>query len=262
MTNTYQEKIKPVKTAFSHILAMSNYEMIVFLQKQFNRKENEIKNGELKKIDSAMELLRSECTETEDAIKERNFSLLRDGIGDQITVAHYLAFVVEDLVDEQIILLPQEQRAETYTEYQKRVKAKLDALDFVLVGAKQQNNIGTEIIASNSSKDEKQKAFREYMVELHSLPQCSQIDIRSDLSEITFSSLSKICTSEANANETLQAYQKKGYSVHIAEAEYGWVILSSEDQQVGKDFIPKNKFLKSTNWIETQFDEINEAPLW
>lgn len=262
MSNSYQEKIKPVKESFSIINEMSNYDLIVFLQKQFNRKENEIKSGDLRKMDSAFELLRSECQETVDAVKNKNFALLRDGVGDQITVAHYLAFVVEDLVNEEVVTLPLEKRAVTYTDYINRVKAKLDALDLVLVGHKNQLEIGTELVASKASKEEKQKAFREYMTELHSLPPSSKIDIRHDLLEITFSSLSKICLTEEIAQQTLEKYQSKGYKVHIAKSESGWVILSSADHYVGEDFIPSNKFLKSINWLECVFDEIDEKPQW
>lgn len=264
MSKTYQEKRAEVLAKFPAIPSASNYEMVVTLQKQFNRIENDIAANDLTRLDAAMHLLREENRETNDDAEALNFDKFRDGIGDQVTIAHYLAFNLADLNNAEFPLLDDAERPTTYTEYRENVNAKLKTFDQLVVGKKiyGQDNQLLEIEPSSATKEEKQAAFIEYMTALHSLPLDSKINIREDLIEITLSSLSKICKTEEIAQQTLAAYQEQGYKVHIEKSENGWIILVSEDCTVKGNHIPKNKFLKALGWYEACLPEINDSVAW
>lgn len=264
MTQSYEEIRASVLAKFPTVPVISNYEMIVLLQKQFNHKENDTPSTDVKLLNAVFQLLREENKETNDEAAAKNFEKFRDGIGDQITIAHCIAFKFAALTDQPFDLLPDDQRPQNYTEYCNNVNAKLAVLDDVLVGKRVSNegDITEQIILSTASNEEKQKAFSEYMTALHSLPLSSKINLREDLIEITLSSLSKICKTEEIAQKTLEAYQQKGYIVHIEESENGWVIKVSEDCIVGGQPIPKNKFLKALDWQESQLVSLDETPIW
>lgn len=267
MTNKYQEKRKEILATFPQIPSMSNYEMVIFLQKQFNHKENDTSSTDLVGLDSAMHLLREENRETNTDAERLDFEKFRDGIGDQVTIAYFLAFKLADLRDENFPLLEENKRPNNYTEYRNNVNEKLRVLDNLVVGLKQEVGIKDgitqyEIKPSDATVEQKQAAFREYMTALHSLPLSSKINIRNDLIEITLSSLSKICKTYEIAEQTLKQYQDKGYLVHIEKSENGWIILVSEDCVVNGDFIPQGKFLKAVDWQESVLEKLDEDINW
>lgn len=263
MSQSYQEKRAEVLAKFPTVPSMSNYEMVVLLQKQFNHKENDTLTTNVTGIDSAMHLLREENRETNDDAARKDFDKFRDGIGDQVTIAHFIAFKLADLRDAEFPLLADAERPKNYTEYRENVNAKLEVLDLLVVGKKEVTEDNTlKITPPTATQEEKQAAFVEYMTALHSLPVESKIDIRADLIEITLSSLSKICKTEQVAQETLASYQAKGYIVHIEKSENGWIILVSQDCTVNDTFIPKGKFLKSNQWVEAVLPELNDTVAW
>jgi hypothetical protein len=80
--------------------------------------------------------------------------------------------------------------------------------------------------------------------------------------EITISSLGKVCENLDLAEKTLKAYQERGYVVHIEQSEHGYIILVSEDCVVNGKIIPKGKFLKSLDFVDVEFTNVEEIPLW
>lgn len=242
----FPEKRKVVLETFPQVYGMSGYDMVCLLQKQFNHNENDLSLDQEVQVKNAFDLLISENEETKDAIIGLDFKELRDGIGDQLTVAHFLAFKINGLKEAELFECPI--KPTTYQQHYDLCTVKLSKLENALLKDK---NI-----------ESAQKALNEYISELYNVPAFTQFNVDDDLLEITISSLGKVCETLELAEKTLSAYQEKGYVVHIEQSEHGYVILVSEDCVVKGKHIPKGKFLKSLNYVEVEFKEVEETPLW
>lgn len=242
----FSEKRKIVLDTFPQVHGMSGYDMVCLLQKQFNHKENDLNLDQEVQVKNAFDLLISENEETRDAIKEKDFKELRDGIGDQLTVAHFLAFKINGLNEATLLECPI--KPTSYQQHYDLCTSKLNKLQSALLVEK---NITLA-----------QEAMNEYISELYNVPESTQFNVDDDLLEITISSLGKVCESMELAERTLKAYQERGYVVHIEQSEHGYIILVSEDCVVKEKHIPRGKFLKSLEFIEAVFKDVEEKPLW
>lgn len=242
----FSEKRKIVLSVFPQVCGMSGYDMVCLLQQQFNHSENDLNLTQEVEVKNSFDLLISENEETRDAILNRDFNELRDGIGDQLTIAHFLAFKINGLEEPKVSKCSV--KPKTYQEHYDFCTKKMNELQNALLSEK---NI-----------DQAQIALNEFVSQLYNVPECSKFNIDDDLLEITISSLGKICETLELAEQTLKAYQEKGYVVHIEKSHNGYVILVSEDCIVNEKHIPKGKFLKSLKYVEVSFKEIDEVPEW
>ena len=86
--------------------------------------------------------------------------------------------------------------------------------------------------------------------------------------DITFSSLSKICTAtdgltaEQVAEKTLAAYLERGYKAEIQKTSAGYGIFVTEDCVVKGENIPAGKFLKSLYLLEPALADVKEESVW
>ncbi len=62
------------------------------------------------------------------------------------------------------------------------------------------------------------------------------------------SNLSKICTTEEDKKQTLDKYKALKVPCKAYKTPKGWVVKATKDCQVGTDFIPAGKFLKSVSY--------------
>lgn len=237
-----------ILTQHQQILDLSNYEMICHLQQQFNHQENTTAFNDKEALDKNFKLLESENKEMRVVgLEPRSLKMLRDAIGDQITVALFLAFKVDGITFEPFAhispLIPQ-----SYADY-------CDQVDNALADLK-------EALFTTSSEDLAQDRLNHYLACLHTLPEFSQIDIAADLTDITLASLSKICPSQEVADETLAAYLSGGYKAHIEKVPSGFGIFVSEDCLIKGEVRPKGKFLKSLYQKEAQLADIEENSVW
>lgn len=242
----FSEKRKIVLQSFPQVYGMSAYEMVCLLQQQFNHNENDLNLDQKVQVKNAFDLLISENQETKEAILQHDFKELRDGIGDQLTVGHFLAFKINGLHEAEITKCPI--KPKSYQQHYDFCTAKLKKLQKAL---QVENNI-----------DSAQIALNEYISELYNVPEFTKFNVDDDLLEITISSLGKICENYELAEKTLKAYQEKGYIVHIEQSDNGYIILVSQDCVVNGKFIPKGKFLKSLNFIEVEFKAVEEDSIW
>lgn len=242
----FSEKRQIVLKTFPQVCGMSGYDMVCLLQKQFNHKENDLNLDQEVQVKNAFDLLISENEETRDAIQDHDFKELRDGIGDQLTVAHFLAFKINGLNEATLLVRPN--KPTNYQQHYDFCTSKLTKFQNALLIEK---NIELA-----------QEALNEYVSELYNVPESAQFNVDDDLLEITISSLGKICESLELAEKTLKAYQEKGYIVHIEQSEHGYIILVTEDCVVKGKNIPKGKFLKSLEFIEVEFESVEETPIW
>lgn len=242
----FSEKRKIVLETFPQVYGMSGYDMVCLLQKQFNHKENDLNLDQEAQVKNAFDLLISENEETRDAILEHDFKELRDGIGDQLTVAHFLAFKINGLKEATLLECPI--KPTNYQQHYDLCTSKLTKLQNALLIEK---NIELA-----------QEALNEYISELYNVPVFTQFNVDDDLLEITISSLGKVCENLDLAEKTLKAYQERGYVVHIEQSEHGYIILVSEDCVVNGKIIPKGKFLKSLDFVDVEFTNVEEIPLW
>ena len=242
----FPEKRKIVLSVFPQVCGMSGYDMVCLLQKQFNHSKNDLELTQEVDVKSTFDLLISENEETRDAILNRDFKELRDGIGDQLTIAHCLAFKINGLEEPKISKCMV--KPKTYQEH----------YDFC---TKKMNELQNALLCEKNT-EQAQIALNEFVSQLYNVPESSKFNIYEDLLEITISSLGKICETLELAEQTLKAYQEKGYVVHIEKADNGYVILVSEDCMVNGKHIPKGKFLKSLKYIEVVFSDVDETPEW
>lgn len=242
----FPEKRKIVLSVFPQVCGMSGYDMVCLLQQQFNHSENDLNLTQEVEVKNSFDLLISENEETRDAILNRDFNELRDGIGDQLTIAHFLAFKINGLEEPKVSKCSV--KPKTYQEHYDFCTQKMNELQNALLSKK---NI-----------DQAQIALNEFVSQLYNVPECSKFNIDDDLLEITISSLGKICETLELAEQTLKAYREKGYVVHIEKSHNGYVILVSEDCIVNEKHIPKGKFLKSLKYVEVSFKDIDEVPEW
>lgn len=234
--------------ANSKIIEMTPYEMICHLQTQFNHKENSIPFDDKEQLELAFRLLKNENDETrDDGLIPRNLKLLRDGIADQLTIAYFLAFKVEGLKQESHHHI-HPKIPNTYTEYCQAVDEWVERLE--------------DALFSKNNREEAQNCYLNLLANLYNLPEFSNIDPHLDLIDTTFSSLSKICSTEEIANRTLEAYKEKGYKCHIEKTPTGWGIFITEDSFVKNTMFPRGKFLKSLYLIEPLMEDIDEDTVW
>ncbi len=80
------------------------------------------------------------------------------------------------------------------------------------------------------------------------------LDVDKDMEEVQQSNLSKLCTTEAEAAETIEQYNRIGVKVSTRGSAPEIVIVSNCDQSdINGKFYPCGKFLKSVNWHEPEF---------
>lgn len=230
------------------ITTLSQYEMVCYLQKQFNHKENDIDFNQKDEFSKAFRLLTSENTEMRnEGLIPKNITKMRDAIGDQITVAFFLCFKINGLKYESFHhispLIPS-----SYSEYCDQVDNALEQLK--------------EACFEKNDASLAQDKMNNYLACLYTPPSFSAFNINDDLLDITLSSLSKVCIDEEVAKKTLAAYQERNYIAHIEKVPSGFGIFVSEDCIIKGEKIPKGKFLKSLFLIDTLLPEINENSIW
>ena len=237
------------------ITDLSNYELIKYLQQQFNHQENSIPFSDKVAGKKAFDLLLSEYTETmKDGIEAKNLQLVRDGIADQLTVAHFLAFKIDGLHN--VVSEEPLSKNSTFEEYRAQTEVAFNKL--------QASFYGDDAEIANLD-------LARYIQVVGNVPQNSNIDIDYDLLSVTFSSLTKICEDKVVADQTLQAYADKGYDVHIESVPSGFAIFTSSDFEIKvknsdnterTEVVPKGKFLKSIYKLDPFFKPIQCGADW
>lgn len=230
------------------ITDMTPYEMVCYLQRQFNHNENDLKFGDKEGIAKAFKLLTSENNEMHvEGLKPKDLKMLRDAIADQITIAYFLAFKIDQLHFENFQhikpLIPR-----SYTEYADQIDTVIGELQHALL--------------EQNSPDVAQDHLTHLLACLHNLPEASVVDLDEDLLDITFASLSKVCANQEIADRTLAAYQERGYVCHIEQVPNGFGIFVTEDCTIRDEVIPKGKFLKSLELISPILAPVHENPVW
>lgn len=258
MTNTnflaqMQSFYGDVYSLHEPITKMRPYDYICYLQQQFNHVENSIAFEDKHAIKTVFDLLESEYNETLDAITDKNIELLRDGIADQLTLAHFLAFKIAGLFDlsNDIVAQP----TQTIAEYRTKLEAAFKAFE--------QSLYGDDTELSNAE-------LANYITAVLSFPIDTNINMDQDLLSVTFASLSKVCSTQDIAEKTLKFYQDKKYDVHIAPVPNGLAIFVSNDCEievnsgagVRTEIMPKGKFLKSIYKLDPYFGEIDFKAVW
>lgn len=243
-----EQHYKLVFKQYQQILEMDAYNMVCHLQQQFNHLENSTPFENKEALEKNFMLLESENKEMRaGGLNRHDMIEFRDGIADQITVALFLAFKVDGIQFEPFQhispLIPK-----TYAEY-------CDQVDSALADLK-------EAMFSKNSKDQSQDRLNHFLARLYTLPEFSKIDIMTDLTDITFSSLSKLCSTLEIAEQTLAAYHERGYKAHIEKVPSSYGIFVSDDCYIKGELIPKGKFLKSLYLIKPILKEIKEDTIW
>lgn len=252
-TTTLQAFYGPIFTANKHILDMSAYKMISYLQEQFNHVENGTEFSDKTKLEKEVRLLTSESEETRnDGLEPKNLKMIRDGIADQLTVAYFLAFKVNGFEYKEVDLT--DPTPKSYTEYCEATEATLKSFEnacFKDDNIELANDLLNKLIA-----------------QLYNTPDFIAFNVDFDLIDVTFSSLSKICTAtedltaEQVAEKTLAAYLERGYKAEIQKTAAGYGIFVTEDCVVKGQNIPSGKFLKSLFLLEPVLADVAEESVW
>lgn len=248
-----QEFYGDVYTAHEAITQMRPYDYICYLQKQFNHVENSINFNDKTSAKKAFDLLESEHNETLDAIADKDIVLLRDGIADQLTIAHFLAFKIDGMFDLSSDLLVK--HTKTIAEYRQKLEAAFEVL--------KQSFMGDDVESANAE-------LANFITAVLSFPLETNINNDDDLLSVTFASLSKVCPNQDVAEKTLKFYQDNKYDVHIAPVPNGLAIFVSDDCEievksgsgVRTEIVPKGKFLKSIYKLDPYFSEIEFKAQW
>jgi NTP pyrophosphatase (non-canonical NTP hydrolase) len=96
-------------------------------------------------------------------------------------------------------------------------------------------------------------AIADVLVTTYGLAHVLGIDADKDMEEVQQSNLSKLCTTEAEAAETIEAYDRIGVKVSTRGEVPEIVIVSNCDQSdIKGKFYPAGKFLKCVNWFEPE----------
>lgn len=242
-----------VYTSHESITEMRPYDYICYLQKQFNHVENSVNFNDKTSAQKAFDLLESEHKETLDAIAEKDIVLLRDGIADQLTISHFLAFVIDGMFDLSSDLLVKPTK--TISEYRQQLEEAFKIF--------KQSFMGDDVETANAE-------LANFITAVLSFPLETNINSEDDLLSVTFSSLSKVCPNQDVAEKTLKFYQDNKYDVHIAPVPNGLAIFVSNDceievkskSSVRTEIVPKGKFLKSIYKLEPYFSEIEFKAQW
>lgn len=252
-TTTLEAFYGPIFTANKHILDMPAIEMIAYLQMQFNHFENGTEFSDKIKLKNEFKLLTDESEETrKDGLAPKNLTMIRDGIADQLTIAYFLAFKVNGFKYEPVEL--NLSAPKSYTEYCERTEATIQGLKAACF---ETNDIADANFLLNR-----------LIAQLYTVPEFSAFNVDFDLIDITFSSLSKVCTAtedltaEQVAEKTLSAYQERGYKAEIQKTSAGYGIFVTEDCEVNDKTIPKGKFLKSLFLLEPVLADVKEETVW
>ncbi len=97
-------------------------------------------------------------------------------------------------------------------------------------------------------------AIADVLVTTYGLAHVLGIDADKDMEEVQQSNLSKLCTTEAEAAETIKHYERIGVKVSTRGEAPEIVIVSNCDQSdIKGKFYVKGKFLKCVNWFEPDF---------
>lgn len=240
-------------TANQHILNMTPAKMIAYLQEQFNHVENGTEFSDKTKLEKEFRLLLSESKETRvDGLEQKNLTMIRDGIADQLTIAYFLAFKVNGFEFEPLDL--DISAPKSYSEFCDNTEATINKLSDACFKK-------DDIKAANYHLN--------YLIaQLYITPEFSAFNIDYDLTDTTFSSLSKICTATDEltaievANKTLAAYLERGYKAEIRETAAGYGIFVLEDCTVKGEIIPAGKFLKSLYLLDPVLADIKEDSVW
>lgn len=239
--------------AHQHILNDSAYEMICYLQRNFNHKKDGVDFNDKANLEKKIRLLKSEVNETRnDGLVPQNLEMIRDGIADQLTVAYFLAFAVNGFEYEAVELAWEHPKS--YTEYVERIEATFSDFEKACFEADDVNKASDML--------------NKMIALLYHKPLFSAFSIEYDLIDVTLSSLSKICTATADltaqevAERTLAAYKERGYHAHIEETEAGYGIFVTEDCEIKGEVIPQGKFLKSLFLLDPILAEVKEETVW
>jgi NTP pyrophosphatase (non-canonical NTP hydrolase) len=96
-------------------------------------------------------------------------------------------------------------------------------------------------------------AIADVLVTTYGLAHILGIDADKDMEEVQQSNLSKLCTTEAEATETIESYDRIGVKVSTRGEAPEIVIVSNCDQSdIKGKFYPAGKFLKCVNWFEPE----------
>lgn len=248
--NAYYGK---VFDAHKHILEKSAYEMICYLQRNFNHKKDGVDFNDKALLEKKIRLLKSEMNETRnDGLVPQNLKMIRDGIADQLTVAYFLAFVVNGLEYKAVEL--DIEYPKSYTEYCERTEVAFSEFEKACF----------ELDDINKASD----ALNKMIALLYHKPLFSAFSAEYDLIDVTLSSLSKVCTAtedltaEEVAERTLAAYKERGYIAHIEKTEAGYGIFVTEDCVIKEEAIPQGKFLKSLFLLDPILADVEEQSVW
>lgn len=252
-TTTLEAFYGKIFVANKNILDMPANEMIAYLQMQFNHTENGTEFSDKAKLEKEVRLLTSESDETRnDGLTPKNLKMIRDGIADQLTIAFFLAFKVNGFKYEKLELSAPAPKS--YTEYCECTEATIEAFKKACF---ETNDIADANFLLNN-----------LIAQLYLVPEFSAFDVDFDLIDITFSSLSKICTAtddltaEQVAEKTLAAYLERGYKAEIQKTSAGYGIFVTEDCVVKDESIPSGKFLKSLYLLEPVLADVKEESIW
>lgn len=74
--------------------------------------------------------------------------------------------------------------------------------------------------------------------------------------EVHRSNLSKVCPDAKDRDATMKKYKALGVKVRSEKCDKGYIVKVAEDCEVGEDFYPKDKVLKSVSYSEANLAAI------
>lgn len=236
------------------ILELNDHSMIYALQTELNRERGSFNLDNQEESLGSYNIFESEFKELIRAVQVEDYLKLRGGIGGVVTTILALAFLIDmdisykqlkDVYLDEYLYPCEDYRCYVDTIYKAATDLKTSILkkDIDLI---KRNVIG--VLACT------------YL----SVPEFARFSIHDDLVQITKASLSKICTTEEDAQITVAKYAEEGCLAHYKRTPSGrFAIYSSKEQLFRGKTISGNKVLEFHEWQRPVFEEItNEATRW
>lgn len=253
------------KLSYEHIASLNPWDQIALVNSTFLREE-----GDAPLLSTAFfkqfKLITEEFEETNGAYNNILFlsDELRDGIGDMITVIFGSmwranlkfdpAYWVEQWgVPGTPLNYSKEETGEKFYELKKAYEDLALAINHQSESGEEPNAPQIETIT---------RLYNELIFKLTGFAAFLGVPVVSDLTNITFSNLSKVCKTEKELEETVLKYSNLGVSVYDRVTPAGgWAVFSAKDQyDTAGTFYPANKFLKNVYMTQPFFPSIKTFP--
>lgn len=253
------------KLSYEHIASLYPWDQIALLNSTFLREEGDaplFSTSFFKQFD----LIKEEFKETEGAYNNILFlsDELRDGIGDMITVIFgsmwraNLKFDPSSWVEQWGIPgTPLNYSKEETSNNFYELKKAYEDLSLVI---KEQSESGEQ--PNEAQIEAITLLYNELIFKITGFAAFLAIPVVTDLTNITFSNLSKVCKTEKELEETVLKYSNLGVSTYDRVTPAGgWAVFSAKDQYDNDgNFFPQHKFLKNVYMVQPFFPSIKTFP--